>query len=630
MCGLAAILRADGGPIDPAWLDVLDARIAPRGPDGAGRFLGTAATAGDGTSPAQVALLHRRLSILDHEGGAQPMEWPPRSSRATDAPPDLVVVFNGCLYNHRALRAELESAGNQFFTDHSDTEVLLHGYRTWGEHLTARLEGMYAFVLWDRAHGALVMGRDWFGEKPLYVGRVDDISIVASDARAVALVQESITGTTHDTDPWWLRDALRFGVPTAGRTPYGGSAAMSAVTAHPIGLPYDIGEEDEYPTWRIDADADAFAIEVESTLRAAVHARLDADVPLGCFLSGGVDSSLIAHYAREAGPLKTFTVRMPDPSYDESTYAERVAAHLGTEHVTLPCDAQPGDDLEHLIDRLGQPFGDSSILPTYWVSRAARQVATVALGGDGGDELGFGYDRYRGAPVLTNWRAIWRLVPRTTGAAFDPRHRRHRLGRLARMARDWPHAGLHAMTSLFDARELDALLGSLRAADEPRFAREFDPDPGAALRRLDLRHYLPNDLLTKVDTASMACPIEVRSPFLDRALVRLMVGAHPTLVRRDRRKGLLRDIALAHLPRDIVERPKMGFSIPVGAWFRDPQHDLGMRIRDLLSSADPFGRLPIDAAAARQLLTDHDHGTARHDQRLFVLLTMAMWARTTG
>jgi asparagine synthase (glutamine-hydrolysing) len=623
MCGIGGILATDGAPIPDAWADAIDRRIAYRGPDGEGRFHDRVEHERDGARRVtEVVLVHRRLSIIDHAGGGQPMVSP----RGRDEGEGLVAaVFNGCLYNHRELRKELEGLGRSFTSDHSDTEVLLHGYREWGEALDERLEGMYAAAIWDRGGARLVLLRDWFGEKPLYLARGaggrSGVTAFASDARAVAGIDGSFAGRI---DPSWLPAYLQLGYGWRGHTPYAcdGGDGPSPVVAAPLTV---VERCDELmPTRPREAHAPG---DFEDLLEGSVAARLEADVPLGCFLSGGVDSSLIAVFAQRLRPdLATFSVRMPDPRYDESDHAERVAAHLGTSHRTLDCAARPAEDLEHLVCTLGQPFGDSSILPTYWVSRAARTHVKVALSGDGGDELFFGYERYLAARHLVRHRRALRWLPAGWLARAHPTTRRHKLGRLGVMARDLDRCGLFAMESLFSCEQLAQLLGG----PPPALPRaEWGFDPMLDLRRADVCHYLPGDLLTKVDTASMAVALEVRAPFLDRSLARAALAA-PTwqLAPGGRRKGLLREVARKHLPADAVDRRKMGFAIPIGEWFANDFGGLRELLLDHLRSSDPFGPFHLERRAVDALVDEHLDGVRDHGQRLFALLTLAIWARS--
>jgi asparagine synthase (glutamine-hydrolysing) len=623
MCGIGGILRSDGKRIPETWLGAIDERIAHRGPDGAGRFRDRVPANDErGTRGVEVALVHRRLAIIDLEGGAQPMV----SRRGRSREEGLVaVVFNGCIYNHRELRAELTAAGHQFATGHSDAEVLVHGWREWGEGLTERLEGMYALALWDHGQARLFLARDWFGEKPLYVcrgvGGSADVLAFASDAACLAALGASRSAAPVQLAEGWLGTYLQLGYNHSGLAPYAPRGERVALLTPPIA--HKVGGLME---GRPPAPAET---ELERLLEQAVARRLEADVPLGVFLSGGVDSSLIACFARKhVEGLRTFTVRMPEQQYDESEHAQAVADHLGTQHQTLDVAVRPAEDLVHLVQTLGQPFGDSSILPTYWVSKAARQEVKAALSGDGGDELFIGYDRYMAARLLARQRRLLRLVPRSLLLESHPRSWKHRLGRLGEMARDFDGPGILAAESLFTQQEIAQLLG--RPVEQPVHVPP-GPDALQALRRADLVGYLPNDLLVKVDTASMAVALEVRAPFLDRDLVAAALATPPErLAPGTRRKGLLRSFALRHLPRAVVNRPKMGFAVPIGRWFRTDFGSMRALLLDHLRSRDPFGPITLDRLAVKKLVDEHLAARRDHGQRLFALLTLSIWAKGLG
>ncbi|QOJ18001.1 MAG: asparagine synthase (glutamine-hydrolyzing) [Phycisphaeraceae bacterium] len=680
MCGIGGIVRTDGQPIPEEWLDAIDARIAYRGPDGAGRFRDRVEFTDEKGEKRviEVALIHRRLSIIDHTSGGQPMV----SERGrTEAEGLVAVVFNGCIYNHRELRRELEARGRRFVTDHSDTEVLIHGWREWGEALPDHLEGMYAYAVWDRTSAQLFLARDQLGEKPLfYRAWLEEPHLPQSPPRGMAfssdcwaLIAIPFTEETPDSATlvhWAVRYAA-FGYSGRMSQPYEGDGTIweidpgqaiksdGAKTFHRIARD-SLSNPDPAPPNPLPEGEGS----LESLLERAVARRLEADVPLGCFLSGGVDSSLIAHFAKKHKPdLMTFTVRMPDPRYDESAHAEAVARHLGTNHRTLDVAMKPAEDLVHLIDLLGQPFGDSSILPAYWVSKAARQHVKVALSGDGGDELFLGYERYMAAPFLArHWRWL-RLLPVGFLHGAHPKSRWNKLARLADMARDYPSIGLTAMESIFTQRQLRELIDlpspSGRGAggevvSERDWSVPHQPLPDGrgslpagrgslsaieALRHFDLNHYLPGDLLRKTDTASMAVALEVRCPFLDRDLARAVLAMPiQQLIPGGERKGLLKQIARKHLPREVVDRPKMGFAIPIGEWFRDddlPHRGAGMKtlLLDHLNSTEPFGPIQLNPRAVRRLIDEHMTGGFRgrdHSHRLFTLLTLSIWARGVG
>ncbi|MCP3902388.1 MAG: asparagine synthase (glutamine-hydrolyzing) [Planctomycetes bacterium] len=622
MCGIGGVLRTDGKRIPATWIKAIDARIAYRGPDGEGTFRDLVKD-DDGNCVAAIVLVHRRLSIIDHAGGAQPMV----SKRGRSEEEGLVaVISNGCIYNHRALRSELEAAGHEFVSDHSDTEVLIHGYREWGPQLTDHLEGMYALAIWDRARCSLVLARDWFGEKPLYVrhgiGANERILAFSSDARSLAHLTKA---RLPETDDGFVREwgdrYLQLGYNHGGATVYGsaeGDAIVSVPPAVSDTIDILLPEHADRP---LDVDA------VETLLDSAVAGCLEADVELGCFLSGGVDSSLVALMAkRHRDDLRTFTVRMSDRRYDESGYASAVAKAIGTRHTTLNVAPKPVEDLQFLVRTLGQPFGDSSILPMYWISRAAREHVKVALSGDGGDELFLGYERYLAARHLARFHWLMQLLPPSLLTETHPRSLRHKLGRLGDMARDYSDRGIIATESLFTGAQIAELTG--RAPRSPARV-PAGTDALRTLRRADLLEYLPNDLLVKVDTASMATGLEVRTPLLNRDLVRAALAASTKhLLPRGRRKGLLRAVARRHLPGALVDRAKMGFSIPIGEWFRNDYGSMRTMLLDqLLRSRDPFGPVPLKRRAVKRMVDEHLARERDHGQRLFALLTLSMWAR---
>ncbi|MGI9012865.1 MAG: asparagine synthase (glutamine-hydrolyzing), partial [Phycisphaerales bacterium] len=531
MCGIGGILRTDGTRIPDEWLDAIDTEIAWRGPDGQGRFHDHVEwiDASGTRRRVDVAFVHRRLSIIDHQDGCQPMV----SERGRNEHEGLVaVVFNGCIYNHRELRSQLESRGHAFATDHSDTEVLIHGWREWGMELAQHLEGMFAFALWDRSRRAVIVARDWCGRKPLYVlqrpGAGDGCPGIFAFASATnALMFDPVSQPREsDASAWWpgVSNYLARGYM---ENMHGQMLPGTTVREHTPGLieSFDaVGgcEQMLVPVERVKSTSQSTTVStqtIESLIEQAVQRRLEADVPLGCFVSGGVDSSLIAYFAKKHKPdLMTFSVRMPDERYDESRYATRAADHLGTVHHTLDVAMNPAEDLVHLIKLLGQPFADSSILPTYWVSKAAREHVKVALSGDGGDEIFIGYERFLAAPLLAQHHRMLAHIPQWLGRNAHPKSKRAKLARLSVMARDYPSLGIAAMESIFTQSQIAALTDS-KPHDPSRIEHDNSLyNATARLRAFELEHYLPCDLLRKLDTASMAVALEVRCPFLDRDL----------------------------------------------------------------------------------------------------------------
>lgn len=485
MCGIAGILRLHrpDTPIPPhfesipeEWLDLLDDSIKHRGPDGAGRFRDRA-TRPDGTV-VDVALVHRRLSIIDHAGGWQPMVHirhpdgsgellkPQRfipdhigarskgigiidlTGETTHVPPhvrdadDVVAVaFNGCIYNHRELRAELEALGHRFETDHSDTEVLVHGWREWGQDLREHLDAMHMHLTWIRSRGMMVSGSDRTGEKPLYFDTDRDSTLFVCSsspaglvrlARAVGLDSGEVN---HENAYNWIMRGAWMEPPLhcfAASPRFWGTwpteSGEWAMCSRASVLP-ERGSSDFAQPFRTSG-------EVAETLETSVRHRLDADVPTGVFLSGGIDSGLIAAIASQLtdGAIRAYTVRMPTPELDESLAAAAVARHLQVKHRVLNCAADPAADLVRLIEQLGLPFGDSSMLPSHWVARAAAEEIKVALGGDGGDELFGGYRRHQTSRLLARLHRFARYIPTGLLPQRRPKDRTTELSRLIHAA----------------------------------------------------------------------------------------------------------------------------------------------------------------------------------------------------
>ena len=684
MCGIAGILRtwqpgesppAHFDAIPEAWLDILDDSIKHRGPDGQGRFR-QRVTRPDG-AVVDVALVHRRLSIIDHATGHQPMVLGSSALRAdasdggapggrpADAPlisregspysplptghhacPKcgegvLAVVFNGCIYNHRELRRELEAAGHVFASDHSDTEVLLHGWREWGPDLAEHLEGMYAFALFDANTGRVLIARDYAGEKPLYATKRDDGRgyVFSSSAAGILRLRDAlrldrtprgegyIDASNHIEHhlPLWIARGFDWEMPVPDLEEICPSTAWSALPIEQVwgGVPWrsDWAPRATQPLAGLD--------EVEQLLDVVTRCRLEADVPIGCLLSGGVDSSLLAVMAKRHRPdIASFTVRMPVAAFDESQHAERVAQHVGLRHTTLDCDARPADDLPHLIHQLGLPFGDSSLLPTHWLCKAVRQTATVAISGDGGDELFCGYERHTVAQRFGRWAWALGLIPPSVFPRRDPKSPLTKASRLV----DWCRRGLSI--DPFDDRDEAALWGVSPTRARRGLDRSFDQP------RSDFGYYLPCDILRKTDSASMASALEVRSPFLSSGSIAFgMASPLSALMPHGQRKGLLRAVARKYLPPEIVDRPKMGFAIPIGEWFRSDYGGMRQLLYDHLEAADPFPGLAdagveINRGFVRQMLREHDAAGERsinpwhgrdHSQRLYTLLVLSIW-----
>lgn len=649
MCGIAGIVRIDGGEIPQVWVRAMLAAVAHRGPDGQGVWRDDSVLH---RQTVHVAMAHARMAVIDLEGGAQPMVSAGRNhvGREPEADPgmnlaahrqglrdeaSLTVIFNGCIYNHRALRAELAARGATFRTDHCDTEVLLEGHRHWGDGLPTKLEGMFAYALWDSSARTLTLARDRCGEKPLYWWRKvaeggGQTVVFASTVPALLAGLRSMADADGlEVDVEQVRSGLVYGYQSVNtpwssvlEVPRAGFVRIDFTRAEPEAVTrrkYWMGTQGGTRARLLPMSVDR----ADELLRAAVRARLEADVPLGCFLSGGVDSSLIAHYAQEAlaergEKLRTFTLKMPEAAYDESHFAETAARHIGTDHTTLDCAADPARDLVTLIEQLGMPFGDASILPTHWVSREARKHVKVALAGDGGDELFLGYERYRSLATLQRWEWLLSLIPAWAApAGTDEKSLRAKASRLILAAR---YGGYPDLVRVFRT---------------PEVIRLFGPEAGQRLSRYrqadlaldhDFRNYLPGDLLRKVDTASMAVALEVRCPFLDTAVMEAALSTAPgEMMRGGQTKGLLKQVALRYLPATLVNRPKMGFALPIGRWLRDDYGGLRGLLDKMFAQEDAFAPLEIRPENVAWLVREHMESDCDHAHRLFGLMTLAIW-----
>jgi asparagine synthase (glutamine-hydrolysing) len=585
MCGIAGFVGAG----ERSDLRRMTEAIRHRGPDAEGHWM-------DEKEP--VFLGFRRLAIIDLAGGNQPM-W--------TADGALGVVYNGEIYNHAELRAELQALGYAFQTNHSDTEVLLHGYRAWGEALLERLNGMWAFVIYDRARRLLFGARDRFGKKPFYYFHEGDTFGFASELPALR---------EHPRCP---RNLSRLALKKYFAHCYipAPHSIYERVWKLPGGhaLSLDLGRS-ELKTWRWwefileadDAMANApeesetlanchdrfgaahgdLADSIRRVLERATKRRLMSDVPLGVFLSGGIDSSAIATFAAEhvkRGQLNTFSIGFTDPTFDESAYAKLVAEEIGARHHHETLDLDDAAKLApELVARLDEPLGDGSLLPTYLLSKFTRQHVTVALGGDGGDELFAGYDPFR---ALRKAELYAKLVPKPLHAGI-----RHLAARLpvSHTNISWDFKIKRTLMGLsYDPRLWN---GVWMSALEPREVAELFNEPtdpeeiyGEAIAAWDrcaqpnivdralqfwTNLYLQDGILAKVDRASMLCSLEARSPFLDIELVDLVRRIPWQLKLHDgQTKWILKEALAPLLPREIVQRPKKGFGMPVGRWLRE-------------------------------------------------------------
>lgn len=621
MCGIAGILSLAPGKarVEPDDARRMTARLVHRGPDDEGYY----------TDPRyRCALGFRRLSIIDVAGGHQPL---------SNEDGTVWTIFNGEIYNFRQLRAALEERGHTFKTC-SDTEVIVHLYEEHGENCFEHLHGMFAIAVWDQNKGELLLARDRFGKKPLHYAFHEGRLYFASELKAIL----AVPGMPREIDPTSLHRYLLFQYVPAPHSIFRGFHKL------PPGMDLRVqGQETHppHPFWQVPQPApfegsyeDAKA-RLDTLLTAAVAKRLVADVPLGAFLSGGIDSSVIVALMRKLGvsPLRTFSIGFPDARYDETAYARQVAQRYATEHHEHVVTPQARAILDTLAYHYDEPFADSSAIPTYYVSKWTRELVTVALTGDGGDECFAGYDRYRAARLAARFDVLPAAVRRflSSGASLLP-HRRartvtNRLYRFACALAERPARRYLSWVNVFPR----ALLAAGYRADF-RTRIEFDDPlawfdglyeaaPGSAADRAvhtDLASYLPNDLLTKVDIASMARGLECRAPFLDHELVEFALSL-PLKWRLGRNgKHILKDWARERLPAGVVSRPKMGFGVPVGEWFR---HELQDLVRDRLLATDSLSRRIFADHWLEKLVTAHVSGRANFEHPLWALLMLELW-----
>jgi asparagine synthase (glutamine-hydrolysing) len=574
MCGIAGFFGAG----DQTILKRMTDRIRHRGPDADGFLI---------EPDNGVHLGHRRLSILDISGGVQPMHTQDGA---------LSIVFNGEIYNFAELRAELTSAGYEFQTDHSDTEVLLHGYRHWGHALTSRLNGMWAFALYDRSRREVFFSRDRFGKKPFFYFSSGDCFVFSSELHSL----QEHPSVPREIDPRALRKYYAYGFVPAPLTFFQGVRKLPA--GHSLVLELDGLRIRQNRYWNYQPEpVEAIPLNAEklwseeliSLLDAAVKRRLVADVPVGAFLSGGIDSSLISALAMRHVPrdkIRMFSIGFEEAGFDETAFAKQVSAHIGAQHSIETLSIQRAlDIIPDILDRLDEPFADSSLLPTYLLCRHARREVTVALGGDGADELFAGYDPFR-ALRYASWYA--RVVPkpvhkaiRLVASRMPVSHGYMSLDfRIKRTLRGLDHpAKLHlpVWMSPLAPDQLEDLFGeSIDLEDVYSEAIEAweecdSRDPVDRTIAFFIRLYLQEDILAKVDRASMLNSLEVRAPFLDIDLVDF-IRRLPTSfkLRNGTTKWLLKKSAESLLPCDIIHRKKQGFAVPIGQWFADGKLDV--------------------------------------------------------
>ena len=621
MCGICGILNFGGAPASVPVLRAMTETLCHRGPEALGVHV-------DAFVPA-VGLGHTRLRIIDlREVADQPMV-------SDDG--RVLLTFNGEIYNYRELRSGLESRGVKFRTE-SDTEVLLRLYEVKGESAVADVHGMFAFALWDGRAGRLVLGRDRVGKKPLYYAVAPRFFAFGSEIKAL-LRHPDIDA---EVDESVLPAFFLYGYAPSPSTLYRGIQQIPP--GHTLTVTLD-GRTSLREYWDVPLETsngegwteEAAVAEVRRLLTEAVERRMIADVPLGAFLSGGLDSSIVvALMARlSPEPVRTFSIGFANaPAFDETRYAELVARACHTRHTTFIVEPSAVDLIERLVWHHDGPFADSSAVPTYVLARLARQHVTVALNGDGGDELFAGYLRFY-ASLMSERIPAWtrRAARQAAGWLPEAGTHRHPLRRLKRLAAGAALPLVDRLTrwvSVFgdDLAELlhgASAVAAQAAGTDPWLARTRDTSALNRILYLNMRTYLLGDLLVKMDRCSMAHALEARSPFLDTALIEFAFRLPDRLRLRGRRtKYILRRAFADVLPAEILTRGKMGFGVPLQQWFRS---DLREYLADYLLA--PSARLArfVDPVYVRRLCEEHVAGRRDHGHRLWTLLTFEIWLR---
>ncbi|MEP2639955.1 asparagine synthase (glutamine-hydrolyzing) [Roseobacter sp.] len=636
MCGISGFVSTTGDLTekDLTAAAAMSHGLGHRGPDSDGLWNDTHAV-----------FAHRRLAIVDlSPAGHQPMKS--QTER-------YILSYNGEIYNHADLRADLHAAGCAF-RGQSDSETLIEAIAHWGiDAVLPRLNGIFAFAVWDRKDRVLMLARDRHGVKPLYWCATSSGVAFGSELGAC----RHAPGVTSDLDPYAIAAFLRYGNIPAPATPFrdtyklmpGGTLRLRPNHPPELGTFWDAGAAvSSAQSSPVAGDPEALMTDLEACLTTAVERQMMSDVPLGAFLSGGIDSSLITSLMQKISgrPVETFSIGFDEQGYDEAPAARAVATHLGTKHTEIR--VTPAMLLDRIPDVLGhqsEPFGDYSILPTVLLSEAARNSVTVALSGDGGDELFAGYTRHIWARRMD--KGAGSRMGRLLGTALGhvPQRAFAQIGRLmpgnnvqfahkvqkaaaALSARNG--TDLHRLLLSAHAAPYDLLAGSPDPTDEinpvaAQAAQLADVDPVTLAQFLDLTVYMPDDVLTKVDRASMAASLEVRVPFLDTDVVDLAWRLPQNVKLRGRTgKWILREILRKHVPADIVDRPKAGFTVPLAGWLRGPLRDWA---QDTLF-APAIDRAMLDRAAVQKIWTTHLSGQSDHSALLWNMLTLTIWRAT--
>lgn len=610
MCGIGGKLSFDGRP-DPGLADEMNECMRHRGPDAKGVYA---------SGPALLA--HRRLSILDlSEAGHQPM---------ANGDGSVHIVFNGEIYNYRELR---ERVDDYSFRSETDTEVLLHLYEEYGVDCLKYLRGMFAFAIWDESSERLFLARDRLGQKPLFYRQDGDDFWFASSIKAI--LSDDDVPACPDLDA--IRSYLNYQYVPAPKTGFRGIEQLSPgeyLIVSEDGTTreryWDLSFRDQF-----SKSPSRLADELRDQLREATRLRMRSDVPVGVFLSGGIDSSIVTALMDDIAddPVGTYSIGFDQEKYDELEFAREVAEAYETDHHEYTVTPESMEVLPELVDTYEMPFGDPSALPTYYVSKVASDDITVVLTGDAGDENFAGYDRYTYDRVVSLANAVpssLRSVGKTTLNSLPQLLREQKYlyyGKraleiadkdpISRYARFICHAQGEEVERVWDGPQPDSELEAFRTA----FAQADGPTRLDRVMDVDINTYLPNDLLVKVDRASMAHSLEVRSPFLDHQLVEFTARIPAKYKwRRGNKKWLLKRAFRDLLPNAILNRPKQGFGVPIDEWFRGELREFARDSFDQLGCRDPF-----DAAGLQRKLDEHLSGDADHGYPIWDLVMLEQW-----
>ena len=626
MCGIVGVFDARGRrEVRRELLVRMNESQHHRGPDEVGLHL----------EPG-VGLGHRRLSIIDLSTGQQPLYNEDHS---------VAIVFNGEIYNYQSLIPELTALGHRFRT-RSDTEVIVHAWEAWGEACVTRLRGMFAFALWDRNRETLFLARDRLGVKPLYYAMLPDGTFLFGSELKSLLAHGELP---RDVDPCAVEEYFALGYVPEPRTIFKGARKLPPAHTLAVRRGMPLPETVEYwdPRFTLDSgiSAEDAVGELSARLAESVKLRMISEVPLGAFLSGGVDSSaVVAMMAGAASePVNTCSIAFADPAFDESRYARQVAERYGTRHFVDQVESDDFDLIDDLARLYDEPFADSSAIPTYRVCQLARKHVTVALSGDGGDETFGGYRRYRLHLMEERMRStlplalrrltfgpLGRLYPK---ADWAPRMFRAK-STFEALSRESVEAYFHGVSILRDdmRRRLftDAFKSELAGYNAVevfhRHARRAGTsDPLALVQYLDLKTYLVGDINTKVDRASMAHSLEVREPLMDHPLVEWLGTLPSSLkVRGQEGKWLLKKAMEPKLPREVLYRPKMGFAVPLARWFRGPLRE---RVRESLTGERLASTGIFEPAYLRHLVDQHQSGVRDYSSSLWTILMFDAFLR---